>query len=110
MILPKLNSEVQFLRNQKIKIVNLDLKRLNAKISTFKSNQRKRVNKMYKHLTQEERYHIAALKKAKFSQKYIANEIGVTEGTISRELNRNSSSQTKSYSAKNANKVSISYV
>ena len=45
----------------------------------------------YKHLTQEERYHIAALKKAKFSQKYIANEIGVNEGTISRELKRNSS-------------------
>ena len=67
----------------------------------------KEVKLKYKHLTLEERYHIAALKKAKFSQKYIANEIGVTEGTISRELNRNSSSQTKSYSAKNANKVSI---
>ena len=85
---------MQFLRNQKIKIVNLDLKRLNVKISTFKSNQRKRVNKMYKHLTQEERYHISALKQAKFSQKYIAYEIGVSESTISRELKRNSSSQT----------------
>ena len=61
---------------------------------------------MYKHLTQEERYHISALKQAKFSQKYIANEIGVSEATISRELKRNSSSQTKSYSAKNAHKVS----
>ncbi len=30
---PKLKSEVQFLRNKKIKIVNLDLKRLNVKIS-----------------------------------------------------------------------------
>lgn len=49
---------------------------------------------------------ISALKKAKFSQKYIANEIGVSETTISRELKRNSSSQTKSYSAKNAHKVS----
>ena len=96
---------MQFLRNQKIKIVNLDLKRLNVKISTFKSNQRKRVNKMYKHLTQEERYHISALKQAKFSQKYIAYEIGVSESTISRELKRNSSSQTKNYSAKNAHKV-----
>ena len=62
---------------------------------------------MYKHLTQEERYHISALKQAKFSQKYIANEIGVSEATISRELKRNSSSQTKSYSAKNAHKVAI---
>ena len=66
-----------------------------------------RVNKMYKHLTQEERYHISALKQAKFSQKYIANKIGVSESTISRELKRNSSSQTKSYSAKNAHKVSV---
>jgi len=60
----------------------------------------------YKHLTQEERYHIAALKKANFNQKFIANEIGVSESTISRELKRNSSSQTRSYSAINANKVS----
>ena len=66
----------------------------------------KEVKLKYKHLTQEERYHIAALKKAKFSQKYIANEIGVNKGTISRELKRNSSGQIKSYSAKNAHKVS----
>ena len=61
----------------------------------------------YKHLTVEERYHIAALKKAKFNQKFIANELNVSESTISRELKRNSSSQTKSYSAINANKVSL---
>ena len=61
----------------------------------------------YKHLTIEERYHIAALKKAKFNQKFIANELKVSESTISRELKRNSSSQTKSYSAINANKVSL---
>jgi hypothetical protein len=73
--IPKLNSEVQFLRNQKIKIINLDLKRLNIKIFTFKSNQRKRVNKMYKHLTQEERYPIAALRKANFNQKLIADKV-----------------------------------
>lgn len=60
----------------------------------------------YKHLTIEERYHIAALKKAKFNQKFIANELGVSESTISRELKRNCSSQTRSYSAINANKVS----
>ncbi|MGK0255723.1 MAG: IS30 family transposase, partial [Arcobacteraceae bacterium] len=28
----------------------------------------------YKHLTQEERYHISALKKAGYNQKVIANE------------------------------------
>ncbi|MEA3554237.1 MAG: helix-turn-helix domain-containing protein, partial [Campylobacterota bacterium] len=61
---------------------------------------------MYKHLTIEERYHIAALKKAKFSQKFIANELGVSESTISRELKRNSSTQRQSYSAINAHKVS----
>lgn len=60
----------------------------------------------YKHLTQEERYHIAALKKANFNQKFIANELGISESTISRELKRNSSGQKQSYSAINAHKVS----
>ncbi len=62
----------------------------------------------YKHLTIEERYHIAALKKANFSQKEISNELGVSESTISRELKRNCSTQIKSYSANNAHKVSAS--
>ena len=66
----------------------------------------KEVKLKYKHLTQEERYHIAALKKAKFNQKFIANELSISESTISRELKRNSSSQTKNYSAINAHKVS----
>ncbi|MBL0703062.1 MAG: helix-turn-helix domain-containing protein, partial [Sulfurospirillum sp.] len=61
----------------------------------------------YKYLTMEERYHIQAYKKAGYSQKFITNELGVNPGTISRELKRNSSSQTKSYSAINANKVSV---
>ncbi len=61
----------------------------------------------YKHLTLEERYHISALKKAGFTQKYIANEIGVDPSTISRELKRNCSSQRKSYSANNAHNVSV---
>ena len=60
----------------------------------------------YKHLTIEERYHIQAYKKAGYSQKIIANEVGVSESTISRELKRNSSTQRKSYSAINANKIS----
>lgn len=59
----------------------------------------------YKHLTQEERYHISALKKAGYSQKFIADEIGVHPATICRELKRNSSSQRKSYSARSAQKI-----
>jgi IS30 family transposase len=62
----------------------------------------------YKHLTIEERYHIQAYKKAGYKNNMIAKDLGVSESTISRELKRNSSSQTKSYSAINANKVSIS--
>ena len=49
---------------------------------------------------------IQAYKKAGYSQKDIASEIGVNPGTVSRELKRNSSSQTRSYSAINAHKVS----
>ncbi|MEA3289085.1 MAG: IS30 family transposase [Campylobacterota bacterium] len=61
----------------------------------------------YKHLTLEQRYHISALKKAGFIQKEIAIELEVSESTISRELKRNSSTQTKSYNGRNANKVSV---
>ena len=61
----------------------------------------------YKHLTQEERYHISALKKAGYNQVFIANEVCVAPSTISRELKRNSSTQVKSYSAINAHKVSV---
>jgi IS30 family transposase len=44
----------------------------------------------YKQLTQEQRYHIWALKKTGFSQTDIATEIGVHKSTITRELQRNS--------------------
>ncbi len=44
---------------------------------------------IYKQLTQEQRYHIAALKKAGFSRTDIAQEIGVHKSTITRELRRN---------------------
>ena len=44
----------------------------------------------YKQLTQEQRYHIWALKKADFDQTEIAQELGVHKSTISRELRRNS--------------------
>ena len=44
----------------------------------------------YKQLTQEQRYHIWALKKAGFDQTEMAPEVGVHKSTISRELRRNS--------------------
>ena len=74
----------------------------------FKNLTTEKVVKLkYKHLTQEERYHISALKKAGIKNNQIAKDLGVNGSTISRELKRNSSSQTKHYSANNAHKVSV---
>ena len=44
-----------------------------------------------KHLTRAQRYSISSLKKAGFSNKYISEDLGVSQSTISRELRRNSS-------------------
>ena len=44
-----------------------------------------------KHLTKEQRYVIASLRKRKESLQKIADEIGVHKSTVSRELKRNSS-------------------
>ena len=44
----------------------------------------------YKQLTQEQRYHIWALKKTGLSRTDIATEIGVHKSTITREMQRNS--------------------
>ena len=44
-----------------------------------------------KHITKEQRYEIKAYLKCKMSQKFIANAIGISESSISRELKRNSS-------------------
>lgn len=44
---------------------------------------------MYKHLTQEQRYYIYVERQKGSTQKSIAEAIGVSEGTISRELRRN---------------------
>ena len=46
----------------------------------------KEVKLRYKHLIQEERYHISALKKAGYNQVFIANEVGVAPSTIIRPL------------------------
>ncbi|WP_255317538.1 helix-turn-helix domain-containing protein [Capnocytophaga canimorsus] len=43
----------------------------------------------YKHLTLEQRYEIKAYLKCNKSQKFIAQQMGVSESTISRELKRN---------------------
>ncbi|MBS3952380.1 MAG: IS30 family transposase, partial [Methylomicrobium sp.] len=43
----------------------------------------------YKQLTEAQRYQIAALLKAGQTNKKIAEIIGVSEGTVSRELTRN---------------------
>ena len=43
----------------------------------------------YNQLTLEKRYHISALYKQGYKQKYIADELGVHPSTISRELRRN---------------------
>jgi len=43
----------------------------------------------YSQLTQEQRYHIYGLQKAKKSQTYIADKIGMHKSTISREVRRN---------------------
>ncbi|MBS0554764.1 MAG: IS30 family transposase, partial [Proteobacteria bacterium] len=43
----------------------------------------------YRHLTLEQRYQIAALRRAGFSQKDCAREIGCHPSTVSRELRRN---------------------
>jgi len=45
----------------------------------------------YRHLTEGERYQIEALSKAKKSPTYIAQQLGRSKSTISRELTRNSS-------------------
>lgn len=45
--------------------------------------------KTYKHLTQEERYTIERMRKARYSQKEIAECLGRDPGTISREIKRN---------------------
>ncbi|MFJ1327516.1 helix-turn-helix domain-containing protein [Capnocytophaga canimorsus] len=43
----------------------------------------------YKHLTLEQKYEIKAYLKCNKSQKFIAQQMGVSTSTISRELKRN---------------------
>jgi len=51
----------------------------------------------YKQLTLKERYHISTLLKKGWSQKEIANSIGVNPSTICREIQRNKDSLTQEY-------------
>jgi IS30 family transposase len=50
-----------------------------------------------KHLTQEQRYHISALLKTNHSQGEIAEQIGCSKSTVSRELQRNCDRRDRSY-------------
>lgn len=59
------------------------------------------MTKKYHQLNQEQRYQLAALKKAGFSNGYIAEAIHVHKSTVGRELRRNSSSK-QTYNAANA--------
>jgi len=56
-------------------------------------------------LDQEERYHIYAMKRAGFSQKAIADELGRNSSTICRELKRNTGK--KGYRPKQAHEMAI---
>lgn len=60
----------------------------------------------YQQLTQEQRYHIWALKKAGTSQTEIAKEVGVHKSTISRELRRNTGQ--RGYRPKQAHSMATS--
>lgn len=59
----------------------------------------------YNQLTQEQRYHTAALNKTGTSLTFIAETVGVHKSTISRELRRNAGK--RGYHAKQANELSL---
>ena len=61
---------------------------------------------MFKHLTQQQRYHIEAYKKAGYGNSEIAKDLGVHPSTIGRELKRNSSPIRQRYGAKVAHEIS----
>ena len=61
---------------------------------------------MSKHLTQQQRYHIEAYKKAGYGNSEIARDLGVQPSTIGRELKRNSSPIHQRYGAKVAQEIS----
>ena len=60
---------------------------------------------MFKHLTQGQRYHIEAYKKAGYSNKEIAKNLKVHPSSIGRELKRNSSPIRKRYGAASAQEM-----
>ncbi len=60
---------------------------------------------MFKHLTQQQRYHIEAYKRAGYSNKKIAIELGVHPSSIGRELKRNSSPVWGRYGANSAHEM-----
>ena len=69
-------------------------------IKVFIHRQSEIATMNYKHLSLRERYQIYALKRAKFSIKSIAEALGTSPSTISREIRRNKS--LRGYRAKHA--------
>lgn len=53
------------------------------------SHPPRRREPMYRQITQEERYEIAAMRRRRFSMRAIARELGRSPSTISREVRRN---------------------
>jgi len=68
----------------------------------YPTKERKR---MFKHLTQEQRYHIEAYKKAGYGNSDIAKDLGVHPSTVGRELKRNSSPIRQRYGAASAQEM-----
>ena len=60
----------------------------------------------YKQLTSSQRYEIGILLSNGYTQTQIADQIGVTPPTISRELRRNSDQRSKKYDASLAQRKS----
>jgi len=59
--------------------------------------------KPYKHLTQEQRYHIYQCLKQGMTRSFIADNIGVNKCTVSREIRRNTGK--KAYRYKQAHRL-----
>lgn len=78
------------------------MKGLDAKIKLPNLTTDKGSKMSYKHLTLKERYHIQAYKSIGYTNKMIAQHIGVHPSTISREINRNKGEIFGSYFAHGA--------
>lgn len=74
--------------------------------ASFNDEVKGALMRTYKHLTQEQRYHISALLKIEKKASDIAKIVGVDKSTMSRELSRNKSK--KGYRPKKAHELAMS--